>query len=64
MSIHVTLLDNVFISQGVIKYYNICGTTLIRLKKEICIQFCTLGLRPFSTNKDRNRISQGLCLVS
>ena len=33
MSIHVTLLDNVFISQGVIKYYNICGTTLIRLKK-------------------------------
>ena len=33
MSIHVTFLGNVFISQGVIKYYNICGTTCIRLIK-------------------------------
>ena len=33
MIIHVTLVDNVFISQGVIIYYNICGTTRIRLIK-------------------------------
>ena len=35
MSIHVTLVGNVlvFISQGVILYYNICGTTRIRLIK-------------------------------
>ena len=43
MSIHVTFLGNVFISQGVIKFYNICGTTRIRLIKYLMCMILYIG---------------------